>query len=92
MTARRKNEPGGRNIIYKIRLSEPEQKRLQVMANSRNITVSRLLAESALTETDAVQSQVWANELRSLKRQVRETGCTPELDAKILDLLRRISE
>jgi hypothetical protein len=92
MATQRKNEPGGRTHTTTIRLSEAEKKALQVRANSMSVTVSRLLVDSALMPDDATQAQQWKIELRALRRQVSESGYTPDLEAQISDLLRRIAE
>lgn len=92
MTLQRKNEPGGRSLMLAIRVSERERKALQIKANAMKVSVARMLVDTALRDDDTMQAHVWRTELQGLRRQVNESGCTPELDAKILELLRKIDE
>lgn len=92
MTVQRKNEPGGRSLMLTIRVSPAEKKLLQVQANAMKVSVARMVIETCLGTNDIIQAQVWRTELQGLRRQASESGCTPELDAKILELLRKIDE
>ena len=42
------NVPGGRRISHEVKVSEAEELRLQLLAQEREVTVPRLLLESAL--------------------------------------------
>lgn len=90
MTLQRKNEPGGRSLMLTIRVSPEEKKALQVKANAMKVSVSRMVIDTCLGTNDAIQAQIWRNELQGLRRQASESGCTPELEARIMELLRKI--
>lgn len=85
---RRKNDPGGRSIVYKIRLSETEQKALQAKANEAGITVSALLVTSALENNLAVEQQILNNEISALRRQLQRGKWDDEL---VLELARKLN-
>lgn len=90
---RRKNEPGGRHKIYPVRVSESEDQILKERANAAGITVSRLLAESALGDpSDALLRKTWRIQLMSLQRQMKESGYSQELQDKASELLARLGE
>lgn len=91
MALQRENTSGGRTVKYSIRLSEDERAALEKQANSHGEKVSRMIMRKTLGTDDNDQAKLWRTELLGLRRQVSEQGCTPELDAAILDLLRRIA-
>lgn len=85
---RRKNDPGGRSIVYRIRLSETEQKTLQAKANEAGTTVAALLVSSALRDNLAVEQQIFNNEIGALRRQLQQGKWDDEL---VLALARKLN-
>lgn len=69
---RRKNEPGGRSIVHKVKVSEEEEARLQRASASHGLTISALLAEGALDPKRVQWRRIWTNELLGLRRQLAE--------------------
>lgn len=91
MAVRRKNEPGGRQIRYTIRLSEEEQKALQVKANALGVKVSRMLADAAFKNDDSVDAIVWLNELVAMNRRLAAAGFSDELQDQVQSLIRKFN-
>jgi hypothetical protein len=85
---RRKNDPGGRSILYQIRLSESEQKALQAKAKEAGITVAALLVTSALKDNHAVEQQILSYEAEALRRQLQQGKWEDEL---VLALSRKLN-
>jgi len=86
---RRKNSDGGRSIVYKIRLSEQEQKALQIKANSAGVTVAALLVSSALDVNLPLQQRIWNNEIAGLRRQLQQGKWDDDL---VMRLMRKLDE
>lgn len=68
MQQRRKQSPGGRSIVHKVRTTQAEEDLLQIKANALGVTVSRLLAESALGKNDAMSRKLLSTELVGIRR------------------------
>ena len=90
---RRKNAPGGRHIEHTVKLTEQEEKLLMMRANPCGVTPSRFLAEAALGDPgDLIEQKAWMFQLQALRRQMKESGYSPELQEKASELLRRLGE
>ena len=79
-TARGRRSPyvkGGRSFVHKVKVREDEHVMLVALANARDVTVSRLLLESALALADdrnvavtKAEREAMQDELYTLRRQI----------------------
>lgn len=69
--SRRKNAPGGRSIRHVVKLTPTEEKALALRANSRSVTVARLLAEAALGTLPATKNTAPTTEVFAIRRQLQ---------------------
>lgn len=90
MALQRKNEPGGRSLMFTVRVSEQERKALQVKANAMKVSVARMMVDGALKADDTHDATVWMNELLKLRRLIAEHGYSDEIDTQIRDLIHRM--
>jgi len=69
---RRANAPGGRRHQHMVRVSEAEETQLALLASKQEVTIPRLLVESALADVGETPSQrrLAMTELFCIRRQL----------------------
>jgi hypothetical protein len=82
MATQRARVPGGKTIVHKVKVTSEEEQILRERAAVLGVSVSRLLAESALGEIRAIPGRVLINEVQSLRYLILNTGKFTEEDAK----------
>ena len=92
MSGNRKRVKGGRQVIINIRVTEEERDALHAKAQERSKTLTLAIMDSMLGEDPVVAAEIWANELRGLRRVAHKEGFSPDVELKIMELLERIGK
>ncbi len=70
MIQRSNYEKGGRQIIHKVRMTEDEEKLLQVKANAAGVSAARFLRDSALGKNNGMTRKALAHEVFQLRNTI----------------------
>lgn len=92
MNRRREQAPGGRHIMHRVKVTPEEEEIIQKKADRAGVTVSRLLAESALARDVNTNRKVLAREISGLRDDVRKYLPPDEIQAKMLNSLDKFRD
>jgi hypothetical protein len=70
MIQRSNYEKGGRQIIHKVKMTEEEEKLLQVRANAAGVSAARFLRDSALGKNRNMSRKMLVHELIEVRKTV----------------------
>lgn len=89
---RQKNKPPGKRFVHQVKVTEQEEALLKAKADKLNVTIVRLLVDTALGKSAYMQRKVVSTELFGIRRELQGLATNVNQMARLANSTQEASD